>query len=145
MDEDFRHMVRTLVTVRPFPSRLFYIPYLLVAGWCVAGAMGMDESPQEALPYVVLSVVLLAQVLRPSLVGWFLSLLAWLAVCFLGPLYWRIVEGRAEYTSLFLFLWGVLPVLVMLFLRPRLTKRHRRGGDKNRDADASSRPSSISQ
>jgi hypothetical protein len=120
MPRSLRQTAGSLTTVRPVPSRSFYLPYLLIIG--SLGFLALGESLRDALPYIVLFGIFLTQFMRPSVLGWLASIAGWFVVCFLAPLYARIVDNIAGFTNVVLFVWGVAPLLILILLRPKVPR-----------------------
>jgi hypothetical protein len=97
------------------------LPFLLAAGVLSVWAMA-DSGWTDARPYVVFVVVFLVQVARPTLLGWAVSFLGWFWFGFFDCLYMRFALHRAEYTLIFIFWWGLFPLILMYLIRPRRNK-----------------------
>jgi len=108
---------RSLLTIRPNPSRWWYLPFALASG--VVGFLALGEGLNDALPYAVLLLIFMAQILRPTFVGWSAAVITWALLCFVWPLYSRLVDHLSNFNAIFLICWGFLPLVALWLLRPR--------------------------
>jgi hypothetical protein len=111
--------LRYLLALRPNPSRWWYLPFALASG--VVGFLALGEGLNDALPYAVLLLILMAQILRPTFAGWSAALITWAVLCFVWPLYSRLVDHLSNFNVVFLICWGFLPLVALWLLRPRRT------------------------
>jgi hypothetical protein len=113
----FNKIVRSAIAPRMVPNRWWYAPFLFGVG--LIGILAMHNGLGDAWPYLVLILVFSGQTLRPTVLGWWCAVFSWLLLCFLSPLYSRVVDGMSNFTIEFLLLWGIVPLIALVLLRPR--------------------------
>ena len=117
MGQPLRDKLGSLVTRRSRPSRWWYLPFLLVQGALAFFALA------AGLPgkwdYLALSMIFLAQTVRPTVLGWWGALLGWFSLNFLMDLHDRLAYGIPGFTAGYLVVWGVLPLIPLWLIRPR--------------------------
>lgn len=99
---------------RRWINLLFIIVLSVILFW------GLHDEPLLALwPYVVLLIVFLFQCVWPTVLGWLFSIVSWLGIAFGYFLFERVVYGVKGFTPGFLFIWGILPAVLLCFFKPR--------------------------
>lgn len=85
----------------------------------VIALMGGEEGLKGIWPYIVLLPFFVVQLVWPTTAGWFGTLIGWL--CFgLGVFaYERFALGVTEFSNWVLLYWGVAPLIVLLFFKPK--------------------------
>ncbi len=98
-------------------------PFIVILGGLAVAGLADDEGFSGLWPYVVLLAIFLFQLVWPTVLGWILSILAWLAIAFGYFLYERIALGIAGFSVGFLCIWGILPAVILCFFKPRPSGR----------------------
>ena len=114
---EIKTWLRLLVAYQSRPSRWWYLPFLLVEGGL--GLLALGEGYPGSWFYLTVALVFLAQTKRPTVLGWWATLVAWFASEFIQPLYDRLVFHIPGYTITFFLLWGLAPLVLLWFIRPR--------------------------
>src|ERR1700691_2661412 len=90
-------LIHSAVRRRLFPERWWYLPFLIAS--CTLSIWGMADSGwADTWPYVILSVVFIVQLIRPTLLGWWVAVLAWIWIGLINCLYMRLAFHRSEFT-----------------------------------------------
>ena len=111
-------LFQSAVQRRLSPERWCYLPFLIAS--CTLSIWGMADSGwADTWPYVILSFVFLVQLIRPTLLGWWVAISTWVWIGIINCLYMRLALGRSEFTAGFILLWGVGPLVLLYLVRPR--------------------------
>jgi hypothetical protein len=123
-----RDRVFALIAAHPQARRWIYIPYaVIVAAWILMGLV-MGEPAGSLAANSALLLVLVVQIMRPTILGWAVVFVLWFCFAFVGLLYARIFMGIVEFNNWVLLCVGILPLLPLFVFRPsrRPPKLHSR-------------------
>lgn len=118
VEQRVRGKLYALVAKHPHPSRYWYLPFLVVEGglafFAITGGM------PGGYYYLAVALVFLVQTIRPTILGWYATMAAWFAGEFLEPLHDRLAYDISGYTPAYLIGWGLVPLVWLYLIRPRL-------------------------
>lgn len=111
-------LIQSAVQRRLAPDRWWYLPFLIAS--CTLSIWGMADSGwTDTWPYVILSVVFLVQLIRPTWLGWWVAASVWVWIGIINCLYLRLALHNYEISVGFIVLWGVGPLVLLYLVRPR--------------------------
>ncbi len=99
------------------------VAFVIVLVLLLVAGMAGDEQLSTLWPFMILLGIFAVQWFWSSILGWLLTIISWLFVAFGAFFYERVVFGVRGFSGAFLFLWGILPALVLCFFMPRAGER----------------------
>ena len=119
---EMKTRLRLLVAYQTRPSRWWYLPFFLVLGGLgLANTIGEYRQPW-GWTILAAALIFLVQMMWPSVLGSWAAMVAWFATQFVAPLHDRFAYDISGYTSTFLLLWGLAPLVLLWLIRPRSPK-----------------------
>lgn len=107
------------VRKRPGNRRWLNFVFLVALALLLAVGIASEEPASTLWPLMVLLAAFAIQSVWSSILGWLLTIACWLLFAFGAFFYERAVYGIQGFSATFLFLWGILPALLLCFFKPR--------------------------
>ncbi len=106
------------------PQRWVNLPFILIL--VLAILLGAHDGISGILFHIIILPVFVVQLIRPTLLGWLLTLIAWSAITFIiAILLWsdrRFLDASQVFWAL---LWGPIPLSLLYFFRPAFPPLHK--------------------